>query len=248
MEFEAFQKKEKIEKVLKEINNIVILKNYKTAEYSIGLIKNVNDIISSILDKEGKEDDKIEKVRELIKECNSLNNLYKAFFQKINEFSHEFENKQLIVNNNECIVSNEIVKIVILKKIIDTLNKNDMKETAEKFNSLKIDDKYHKIKGMIERCINIVKELRLNKDFDDFLDIYNISTLNNDDNKIKELLDNIKKDKGNKKNTDTNELRELIDKVTRFSVKIVGSDKDNKIEGIIKLLDEMRIKELIVIN
>jgi F0F1-type ATP synthase delta subunit len=193
---------------LSYITNEQIEENYKNAKTYEELIDTVKKIASSIFDEEVKEEDKIKQVKALTNKelIESLNTLYKAFFNKLNLFNMEK------LENNECIISNEITKIIIFKKMFEELNKNNKTQTvAQSFeNILKISDKYTKINGILENYKNMTTK-HINPYYE-FLKLdEKIST---DDSKIKKLLDSIK--------NDDNDLSKLINKIIIFSEEVIS--------------------------
>ncbi len=188
------------------ITNPQIEENYKNAKTYEELIEAVKKIISSIFDDEVKEEDKIKQVKALTETIESLNKLYKAFFNKLNLFNLE------TLENNECIISNEITKIAILHKISKELNNyNNTQDFAKKLDKIfNMSDKSKKI----NEILNAYKDMTTKPVYDyNFLD-YNDIKISTDDSKIKKLLDSIK--------NDDNELSKLINKIIIFSEEVIS--------------------------
>lgn len=202
--------------------NDKIEENYNNAKACEEIIKTVKEIASPIFDEEIKEEDKIKQVKALVLTIESLNKLYRAFFENLDSFNIEK------LENNECIISNEIAKIIIFNKMHETLNKNpNTKGVAENFeNVLKISDKYKKINGLLDVCKNMTT--KGNQDYK-FLKVD--GKIFSEDSKIKKLLNSIKED--------DNELGKLLNRIIVFSEELIN---------ITNLLNNILLPKEIIIN
>jgi hypothetical protein len=187
------------------ITNKQIETGYENAKSYEELIETVKKIIISIFDEEIKEEDKIKQVKALVLTIESLNKLYRAFFENLDSFNIEK------LENNKCIISNEIAKIMIFNKMHKTLNKNPLtKKVAENLdNTLKISEKHGKIDTLLKACKAMI--IKKNEDYE-FLDL-NFKFFS-DDSKIEELLKSIK--------DENNELSEIINKIISFSEELIS--------------------------